>query len=73
MALYPLLPALQPNMVAVAVLETAGPGPKTCAGTFLKIFINQIILQVVFRRNFNASKLCSIASDESFVSFLHIN
>ena len=39
----------------------------------LKIFINQIILQIVFRQNSDASKLCSVASDESFVSFLCIN
>ena len=39
----------------------------------LKIFINDIIPQVALRQNFNALKLCSVASEESFVTFLYIN
>ena len=39
----------------------------------LKLFINQILLRVVFRQNSSTSKLCSAASDESFAIFLFIN
>ena len=38
-----------------------------------KFFLIKINLQVGFRQNSNASKLCSLSSDESFVSFLYIN
>ena len=38
-------------------------------GPCLKMFIYQIVI----RQYSNASKLCSVASDESFVSFLYIN
>ena len=34
----------------------------------LKIFINQIILQIVFCQNYNTSKLNPVANDESFVN-----
>ena len=45
----------------VAVLGTAGSGPKISAGILFEVFINQIILQFVFRQNSDASKvvLCS--------------
>ena len=36
---------------------------------YLKIFINQIILQINCRQNPNASELFPVASDESFVGF----
>ena len=50
------------------------PGPKHLRDPRFRISINQINLQVIFRQNSNASKLCSVvASDESFVSFLYIN
>ena len=50
------------------------PGPKHLRDPRFRISINQINLQVIFRQNPNASKLCSVvASDESFVTFLYIN
>ena len=42
---------------------------KRLRAPYLKIFINQIILQINFRQNPNASKLFPVASDESFVGF----
>ena len=50
----------------VAVLGTAGHGAENTCG-------ENIILQFAFRQNYNASKLCPVASNESFVSFLYIN
>ena len=55
----------------VVVLEIAGCDLRR--DPCLNFFINQIILQVVFRQSSNASKLCSVASDESFATFLDIN
>ena len=43
-------------------------GQKHLRGLCLKIFINQIILQIVFRQNYNTSKLNLVANDESFVN-----
>ena len=60
-------------LYVVAGLTTEGPGSKTSAGPLFESFINQVILQIVFRQNSNAAKLCSVASDELFVSFLYIN
>ena len=48
-------------------------GRKHLRSPFLKVFIDQIILLIVFPQNSNALKLCSVASDEPFVSFLYIN
>ena len=48
-------------------------GFRDCGAWVLKFLITKIILQVAFRQNSNSSKLCSVASDESFVSFLYIN
>ena len=45
-------------LIVVTVLGTGGP------------FSHFIILQVAFRQNSDISKLCSVASNESFVSFL---
>ena len=53
------------------VLEIAGCDMR--GDPCLNFFINQIIFQVAFRQNSNASKLCSVASDESFATFLYIN
>ena len=36
----------------------------TLRGPFSKIFADEIILLIVFRQNSDASKLCSVASDE---------
>ena len=43
------------------------------AKPLFEIFITHIILKFVFCQNSDASKLCSIVSDKSFVSFLYIN
>ena len=46
--------------------DCATRGRKCLRGLCLKIFINQIILQLVFRQNYNPSKLCSLPSNEFF-------
>ena len=57
----------------MTVKENAAPGTENLCVTFLWVFFKQIILQVVFRQNSNASQLCPVARDGSFVSFLSIN
>ena len=43
------------------------------AKPLFEIFIIHIILKFVSCKNSDASKLCSVVSDESFVSFHYIN
>ena len=55
---------------AVVVLEIVRPVAKNM---LFENCYNQIIFQIVFRENSNASKLCLVASDQSVVSFSYIN
>ena len=57
----------------ICLLEIGAKGRKLLRGLYLKIFINQIILQIVFPQNFNFWKLCSVVSDEPSVNVLYIN
>lgn len=53
--------------------DSGDRGQKFLQDPCLWFFFNQIILQIAFRQNSIASKLCPVARNKSFVSFLYIN
>ena len=48
-------------------------GQKYPCSPCFKTFIDQVILQILFRQNSNVSKLCTVAIHQSFVSSFYIN
>lgn len=53
----------------MAVLGTARPRAETSLASLFENVYLQIVSQIVFRQDTNASKLCFVTSDESFASF----